>query len=299
MVRLRQFATCLVLGSLAVPALAQDADSSIVVTGRSEAPPSSSAVVAQARAVTSEGVLRSEPLALMQDPLCPGVMGLKETGALAIIDRIRANALRLDIRLADETACTPNLIVAFVDDSRRQVNTLHDSEPQVFESLATPDRRALLAQAGPVHAWNLTETRTRDGMPVSRGEGLTNPPVAAMWSAHSKIYIPVRSDIVSSFLVLEREAVRGMTLTQLADYATMRGLAQTRPPEAGAPLDTILTLFDSEGPHPAEMTEFDSAYLAALYDSIPNMAGIHKLLGVNRQLRRQKAAATQPAPERE
>jgi hypothetical protein len=46
-------------------------------------------------------------------------------------------------------------------------------------------------------------------------------------------------------VLFDRAAVSGKTLVQLADYATMRGIARTRPAESdGQPLDTILTLFD-------------------------------------------------------
>ncbi len=38
------------------------------------------------------------------------------------------------------------------------------------------------------------------------------------------------------------------------------------------------------------MTQFDRAYLAALYDGIPNIPRITKVQGVNRQLRLQEAA---------
>ena len=80
----------------------------------------------------------------------------------------------------------------------------------------------------------------------------------------------------------------------------MRGLARTRPAdgageEGGQPMDTILALFDEGAAPPAEMTEFDRAYLAAVYNNIPNIPGITKVLGVNRQLRIQDREAAQAA----
>jgi len=72
----------------------------------------------------------------------------------------------------------------------------------------------------------------------------------------------------------------------------MRGLARTRPVDGeGHPMDTILALFDPSGSPPAKLTEFDRAYLAAVYDGIPNIPGVTKVLGVNRQLRLQEGEA--------
>jgi hypothetical protein len=110
-----------------------------------------------------------------------------------------------------------------------------------------------------------------------------------MWMTHSKIYLAVREDITQAVVVFDRDEVAGKSLDQLADYATMRGLARTRPVEDDPTMDTILTMFHSDVA-PAGMTRFDRAYLAALHDSIPNMPGITKLLGVSRQLRLQEVA---------
>ena len=121
--------------------------------------------------------------------------------------------------------------------------------------------------------------------------------MVSMWMAHSKIYLATREDIEFVVVLFDLEKMKGKTLVQLADYATMRGLARTRPVEGAEnsgdqAMETILALFDPGSPPPAEMTEFDRAYLAALYDGIPNIPGVTKVLGVNRQLRLQERAET-------
>jgi hypothetical protein len=60
----------------------------------------------------------------------------------------------------------------------------------------------------------------------------------------SNINPSVQQAIVSVWVVLETGATFGKSLTQLADYAALRGLAMVRP---------------------AELTEFDRAYLKSLY----------------------------------
>ena len=267
----------------------------IVVTGRAQEEPTNREVSRQARAVTRPQNMYDGPLARFEDRLCPGIMGLQEEHAGLMIDRIRYNAEALDMWMASEEGCTPNFIVAFVRNGQEEIAALERRHGYLFASLPVDERKELLAETGPVRVWTTTAMRSRDGMEMSEGQGLTDPPTVTMWSAHSKIYLPVREDITQVVVVFDLEQVRGKTLLQLADYATMRGLARTRPVEDDPSMDTILTLFHSDAP-PTGMTRFDRAYLAALYDSIPNLPGITKLLGVNRQLRLQEAAeARRPA----
>jgi len=277
------------------PAQAEaEGDRDILVTGRPEEEPSRNEVSRQARAVTRPQNMYHGPLARFEDRLCPGILGLKTEYAALMIDRIRYNAEALDLWMADDEGCTPNFIVAFVKDGQGQLAALEREHGYLFEGLSVTERKELLAETGPARVWTSTEMRSRDGMPIPRAQGLTDPPVVSMWMAHSKIYLAVREDITQVVVVFDMDQVPGKSLVQLADYATMRGLARTRPVEDDPTMDTILTLFHSDAP-PAAMTEFDLAYLAALYDGIPNIAGITKLLGVNRQLRLQEAAETKAA----
>lgn len=279
--------------ALAVPASAQeDAADDIVVTGRVEAPPTTTEVTRQARAITAPTALRHLPLPRFEDRLCPGIFGMKPDYASLMIGRIRANAERLDLWMSeDDGTCRPNFIVAFVDDGQAALAQIERNQGWLMQGLTTADRRELLAEDGPVRVWTTTQTRSRDGLPVPRRETLDNPPTVSTWMAHSKIYLATREDITQVIVLFDRKDIYGKTLVQLADYATMRGLARTRPMDGdGQTMDTILALFDANGSPPLEMTEFDRAYLGAVYDNIPNIPGITKVLGVNRQLRRQANA---------
>ena len=63
-------------------------------------------------------------------------------------------------------------------------------------------------------------------------------------------------------VLIDRSAALGKTIGQVADYAAMRTLAQTRVPADG---DTILTLFDPTEAAPRELTPFDRGFLLSLY----------------------------------
>ena len=278
------------------PPQAAPADDDIVVTGER---PTHGEVSRQARDITDIGSdIRDRPLARIEDRLCPGVLGLKRDGAELVIDRIRWNAERLDMWMADDTACAPNLIIAFVEDGQATIAELVANQPWLFETLNRHERLALLAEEGPVRVWTTAETRTRDGMPIARRENLTDPPQVSMWMAHSKLYLTIREDITQVVVLFDREDVRGKSIIQLADYATMRSFARTRPPGGDTALDTILALFDPGHEPPPGLTDFDQAYLRSVYREIANLPAAMKLLDVGDELDRmhaEEAAAATPA----
>lgn len=287
----------------------------IVVTGQVE-PPSHAEVTDQAQNISIVGDPLHSPLPRFEDHLCPGVLGLKAEAAEIIVQRLRFNAEDLGIRLAEgDGTCKPNLIVAFVEGAQEQLATMARNNGYMFAGLSVTAQGELFDVSGAARVWTNTVTRTRDGMPVPSSRdaassperqgttlagttqngdsimgqtGTRLPPVAAMQAAHSRIFFPTREDIVSVLVLFERDAVRDKTLLQLADYATMRGLASTRETSGATATDTILSLFDGDGPKPERMTAFDRAYLATLYEGMANRPAASKLADVHGEM--EKAA---------
>lgn len=212
-----------------------------------------------------------KPLARFETPLCPGVVGLTVETAEIVVDRIRENAQNAGLRLADAAKCEANLIVAFVDDGQDYLQRLARSNPRSFGDMLPADRRTLLAREGPARTLQLTQTMTRDGMPVVRRENLAQVPQTAMWMAHSRIYTATREDLTSSLVLIDRTAAAQTDLLALADYATMAGLAQQHP--AVGQGGSILTLFEGDGTadRTNALTSGDGAFLASLYGSIANL----------------------------
>jgi hypothetical protein len=254
-----------------------DSDPGIVVNGKAQAPGSKD-VFNEALGVSRIGPHETYVVALPRffGPICPGVFGLRTDYAEAMVARMRDNASKLKIRLAKPN-CSPNLVVAFEDDGKSLLSGLQRDRPQIFRLVSQSEQTELLAGQAPVRAWNNIATRwTGAGAPPEKG---LKPSV---WGQLNRNSMPWSFDIIGALVVFERSAVEGMTLTQLADYATMRGLSHTRPANAGQPMTTILSLFDNGGGSPGELTEFDSGYLRSLYWSAPNASAAHKLLDVER-----------------
>lgn len=215
-----------------------------------------------------------EPTPRFEDAVCPGVAGLKTEVAELMVGRIRQNAERLGRRMAPAETCEPNLIVAFVDNGQAEMRQMDRNQSFAFVEMSPSERQALLTETGPVHVLSRVFTRTRDGLPVYRRDSLTDLPHATMWMAHSKIYTGTRRDIVHALVLLDKSAVRGMSVDQLADYATMRALVHEPPTAMEAGTDSILMLFEAPaGARPQRLTGFDLALLGGLYEGIPNLPG--------------------------
>lgn len=295
---------------------AQPNDPNIVVRAERE-PPTQREIGEQARHISIIGSPLDDPLPRFEDRVCPGVLGMKDEDAAFIIQRIRHNAEQFDIRLhKDDGKCEPNFIVAFVEDAQGQMAQLARRQGYMLAGMSVSARGELVDAPGAARVWTNTVMRTNTGAPAPSRSSKENapervlsydpetgvgstisgmPPEARGSASHSRIYFPLREDIYSVLVLFDREQVRDKTLLQLADYATMRGFAFTRETRGEVPADTILSLFDGDGPKPERLTTFDLGYLSSLYDGIPNMPATSKLNNVRRHMERQVAAAEREA----
>jgi hypothetical protein len=276
------------MASIASPALALQTapppSSDIVVTGSKV---KSREVEKVARAVTPPGDLYREPLAQFQEPVCPGILGMSAEFSDVMDMRIRSVAERARIRVAKPGKCRVNLLVIFVPNGQLAMQNLSHKGPWLFGNLSPsalgdlatdPELKDLAADPGPVHAWVNSEIRSREGNPLTGRGDPDEPALTKTSGGHSHMFMYARRDIVGSVIVIDTDAVVGKTVSQIADYAAMRGLARTRPPGTEAKIETILSLFDGGAtPPPEEITRFDLAYLRAVYGAVPNIAGITKL----------------------
>lgn len=216
------------------------------------------------------GADRDVPLARFQDALCPGVVGIQLEQAQEIVGLIRQNATMLGLRLADSQTCEPNVIVAVIADPVTYLDGMMKRRPYLLQELDGRQRERLLKAAGPVRSWARIVVRTRDGMMVPRRENLDDLPEATMQMAHSKIYKATRRDIISALVLVDAAAAHGLSVAQLADYATMRALSDDAGEQLHAPRATILHLFDSGADKPAGLTDSDWTLLRTLYSTQPN-----------------------------
>ncbi len=215
----------------------------------------------------------NQPVAKFAFPVCVTVLGLAPDDAAVIAERIRANAEALGVGADRSPTCVPTVRVAFMSPAAGPPESWLTAESPQLAHLVSYQRERVLAEAGPVRAWNRIAVRDFEGRPLHHSDpsawlygGQPIRPEIEPFSASDPI---VTTEITGAAVLISREAAHGFTLGQLADYATMRALLGTGAVEAGAPVRTILTLFDDPAP-PAELTVYDRALVRELYDASRN-----------------------------
>jgi hypothetical protein len=278
----------LALSLSALPAMAQDDDQreaergTIVVEGeRIE----SRDVRETARDITAPSASSGEPLARFQREICVGVWGLQAENAQLVIDRIYDNADRADIPVDTAADCGANVWVIVVDDPAATFARLHEQDSFMTRHLSRAQRRAVEAQEGATRAWNVVSYRNRDGQPIASPEenadnafaarAAGEPPPANPNTNMSRLESAIRLDIELGVVLIARSELASLDAYSIADYATMRLLAQTEPPSREQQVDTVLTLFEPgvSDDAPRYLTLFDRAYLESIYDSSPTRPG--------------------------
>jgi hypothetical protein len=188
-----------------------------------------------------------------------------------IEERIRQDAARAGIRVAGKN-CDANVVVIVADDPGPLITALRRERPQMFIGVENWQVDSVLRTKEPVRTWQAVEPRGSDGRPLQRVMFIGTRPIPGQgaWmnpaASNSRIEQNIRPDLVASFVLISADATDGLTLSQIADYAAMRTLAQTKAPDENSGR-TILGLFDqrSDGMAPDGLTRWDLAYLRSLY----------------------------------
>ncbi len=223
----------------------------------------------------------SHPVARYFDSFCVTTWNVADRFASVIEDRINANARDAGAQIAEE-GCLPNALVAIVQDSATDFERLKDEHGFVFGDLKNYELARAEKSAGAVRSWNVVESRGRDGRPFQTvaigidggtGGGRSSGASAALnqQTSGSRLTATVRRDMIMSVVIFDINEINGTSLTQLADFATMRLLAETyEPEEAVTPkYPTVLSLFSDIDGTPAGLSRFDKAMLKGLYSLHP------------------------------
>ncbi len=273
------------LAILAIPVSAQDtqgdastSDQDIVVEGSL---PDRDDLHDAVRAVSQERG-SDVPLVRYFDPVCLHVTGMHPRANDAVRERILANIAEAGIDVA-QGDCRANALVMAVPDPAELIALLDDRQPW----LITPDNRgainAGLAAQDPVLVWHNTEDRSEQGRRVAHSATF---PGATGTASPLNVNVRVNSTgrprrvgathstaVVSGVVVLDLDALVGMDLERVSDFATMRLLAPGLEPRGhtfNVPT-SVMWPFEAERGE-TELTRFDRAYLRALYGLRPNAA---------------------------
>jgi len=278
-------------GSSAQPPASETPSETITVTGDRRDP-----IAAFVEDVTVE---TGNQIAKFATPICPVSLGLPPGHREVIEARIRQIGQYLGLGAAAGN-CRPNVVVIVAAEGGDFVRQLRRERPDIFASLALRELRQVMRLAGPVRAWQVVEPHGADGRPMRRIsfiEGGGGPPRPVMGGYEltgvtaSRTSLSTRQDLSLSFIVFDLAAIEGLSLLQIADHAAMRALARTE--GAGLPARrSILTLFGDRAAsvEPAhELTNWDEAYLRALYRTSNVVTAHQQRSSMSQAMRRELA----------
>lgn len=222
-------------------------------------------------------------------PVCPLAIGLPEVQKEAVASRIRQVAAAAGISVGGRR-CTPNVVVAVTQDKRAFIEALRRRHSYFFEQMSPRQHRRLVREPGPATAWHVHGPLvTSDGreMPSVSGEDGGDYYVNFTMNPGSRIIIPTHPQFAAAMVVVERDALEGLTTTQLADYASMRAFAQVDPERlADSAAPTILKVLEVPmgGAVPITMTRWDFGLLRSLYASPTNLYAAAQRSAIRRRL---------------
>lgn len=274
--KMRRLATALSFFLLApLPgALAQTAPD-IVITG--VRPEQTQAFVQQLAAISP----MADQLPRWDSTVCTSVAGMPARQAQFLADRIAQRAAAVGLQPGGP-GCVANVAIFVTGESDTFARRLFEQDRSLFayyqsDGISTLGQQALedfLSTPRAVRWWHVSETFGADGLALSGDTsigGLENAP--AVRSYGSRLSGNTREDLMQAIVIIDARRVQGAQLAALADYVALVALAQINPHAQTAEYPTILNLFNGvqvNASGPTELTQWDQAFLDALYKSTRN-----------------------------
>ncbi len=155
------------------------------------------------------------------------------------------------------------------------MKALAEAEPGFFDM--TPREVAYFTTAArPVTSWHVTDMRGRDGEELGSVGSVGGQPADAKLvrqASATRLYSTIREDMLTGFVVIDRQATVGKSLRQLADLATMHLLLDIKQDAGANDASSILSLFEPRPTGdggPRALSNFDRGALAGFYTQREN-----------------------------
>ncbi|WP_310498925.1 hypothetical protein [Sandarakinorhabdus sp.] len=214
------------------------------------------------------------------EPVCPVAVNVRAATAKLFADRVRETAMAIGAEAA-KPDCRPNIAIVFAADAGAALREIGRRQPTTFDALTGPERRALFASKAPVRWWHHNRITGADGRELSGvsaalgfagfGAGANAPVLSG--TRTTRLDAPTVVGITGAVVLIDVPLASGQDLSALADYVAMIALSRVRANVADRPDDSILSLFEAD-PRPAALSDFDTAFLRALYSGPPNQNGL-------------------------
>lgn len=211
-------------------------------------------------------------------PVCPLVSGLPREEGEYILGRVSDIARAAGVPLAGEK-CLPNLYILVTPQPQRLLRWMDerhlastfgfDATPGVIhEFISEPAPVRILYRDAPT-SWSPSYpyvSSAKVGPITMSGDNW-------YFDSHGPMY-RVMWHVFRAFVIVNQAQLKGVTRGQFADYVALVGLTQIKPADSLADAPTILKLFNgAPQAAPAEMTDWDRAFLKSLYTTDQRLHG--------------------------
>jgi hypothetical protein len=212
-------------------------------------------------------------------PVCPLVAGLTREQGEFVLGRLSAIARAANVPLAGEH-CEANLFVVVAHNPSGFLSLWWNHDRRLFgmthgiggvKSFIETDRPVRVwYNSIPVDADSGSEIATllAQSVGIGQGAGPLSYPVNQTAATGSRLtYIDVRA-IASVIVVIDAQKLANLNFGQLADYVSLRSLAEIKPDTDAGGAPSILKLFSEHNGSPLQgLTAWDRALLHALYST--------------------------------
>lgn len=261
----------------AIPAVAQQATTDIVVEG--ERYPPEQAKQISADILSDFGVAQANaPAARWTEPICLKIVGLSDRQAAIVDDRIREVATIVRAPLA-KGKCSSNAIVSFTGNGADVTRQINRRAPDRMREVPEALRNRYMTDMLPARWWYATGTGAADGMaPSSVGApgvffeqsdatanalNISGDEGSVVTHRSSLVSTQVARSIHTATVIIDASQTRGAAIETLADFAALVLLAEVKPGARSSSI-SVLAAFGGYDP-PKGLTDWDMAFLKALY----------------------------------
>ena len=197
---------------------------------------------------------RDQNLARWDRRVCVGVVNMNNRYAQVLADQVSAVAMVVGLQPGDP-GCRPNILILADSDGDALARALVEEDPQVFRpdigntNLGRDALEHFQSSGAPVRWWSVTYTRT-----------------AAFGVTASRLRQSHEEALGHVIIILDTSRIGQVSFASLADYISMVALAQVDAQIDPTGYDTVFNLFTPTGSRTQRMTDWDLAYLRALYE---------------------------------
>jgi hypothetical protein len=230
--------------------------------------------------------------------LCLTVDGVTDMQRAFLGNAIADEGRTLGLEIETGRRCEPSAFIIFSADPDALLARIGETRPYFFGGIPPEMQQGLRASSAPVRWLSFAQLRGAGGerpagFTVDLGKGGTERTVPSFRSVPSRLETAARMDVQTMVVLVDSRRLAGISYGSLAAYLSMVVLGNVRPDGQADGGVSILGLFrDARRGEVATggLTEWDRAYLRALYQGNWNVAAGQRMARIGAAMERELAA---------